>query len=47
MFLMTFFGENDDFMRETKILPREKNAVKVKQAPRKVTVLQMQGQPRG
>jgi hypothetical protein len=37
---MTFFGENDDFVRETKIVVREKNTVKV-------TVLQMQGQPRG
>jgi hypothetical protein len=29
---MTFFNENDDFVRETKIVPREKNTVKVKQA---------------
>jgi hypothetical protein len=47
MFLRTFFSENDDFVRETKIVPQEKNTVKVKQAPRKVTVLQMRGQPRG
>jgi hypothetical protein len=42
-----FFSENDNFVRETKIVPREKNTVKVKQAPRKVTTLQMQGQPHG
>jgi hypothetical protein len=24
MFLMTFFSENDDFVRETKIVPRDK-----------------------
>jgi hypothetical protein len=47
MFLMTFFGENDNFMRQTKIAQREKNTVKVKQAPRKVAILQMLGQPRG
>jgi hypothetical protein len=29
---MTFFSENDDFVRETKIEPQEKNTVKVKQA---------------
>jgi hypothetical protein len=29
---MTFFSENDDFVRETKIAPQEKNTVKVKQA---------------
>jgi hypothetical protein len=46
MFLMTFFSENEDFVRETKIVPREKNTVKVKQDPRKVTILQMRGQPR-
>jgi hypothetical protein len=38
MFL-TFFSEKDDFVRETKIVPREKNTVKVKEAPTKVTVL--------
>jgi hypothetical protein len=43
MFLRTFFSEKDDFVRETKIVPREKNSVKVKAAPRKVTVLQIQG----
>jgi hypothetical protein len=46
MFLRTFFSKND-FVRETKIVPWEKNTAKVKQAPRKVTVLQMQGQPHG
>jgi hypothetical protein len=29
---MTFSSENEDFMRETKIVPREKNTMKVKQA---------------
>jgi hypothetical protein len=43
MFLRTFFSENDDFVRETKIVLREKNTVKVKEAPRKVTVLQIRG----
>jgi hypothetical protein len=42
MFFRTFFSEKDDFIRETKIVPREKNTVKVKKAPRKVTVLQIQ-----
>jgi hypothetical protein len=37
----TFFNENDDFVRATKIVPREKNAMKVKEALRKVTVVQM------
>jgi hypothetical protein len=46
MFLRTFFSENDDFVRETKIVPQEKkNTVKVKEAPRKVTILQIRGQP--
>jgi hypothetical protein len=45
MFLRTFFSENDDFVRGTKIVLQEKNTVKVKEAPRKVTILQMQGQP--
>jgi hypothetical protein len=36
----------DDFARETKIVPREKNSVKVK-APRKVTILQIQGNHMG
>jgi hypothetical protein len=40
---MTFYSENDGFIRETKIVPREKNAVKVKEAPRKVTILQIWG----
>jgi hypothetical protein len=39
-FLGDIFNENDDFIRETKILPREKNTVKVK-ALRKVTILQI------
>jgi hypothetical protein len=43
MFLRTFFSEKDDFIRETKIVPRGKNTVKVKEAPRKVTILQIQG----
>jgi hypothetical protein len=37
------FSENYDFVRETKIVPREKNTVKVKETPRKVTILQIQG----
>jgi hypothetical protein len=43
MFLMTFFRENYDFVRETKIVPCEKNTLKVKEAPRKLTVLQIWG----
>jgi hypothetical protein len=43
MFLRTFISQNADFVRETKIVPREKNIVKVKEAPRKVTILQIQG----
>jgi hypothetical protein len=43
MFLRTFFGEKDDFVRETKIVPREKNTVKVKEALRKVTILKIWG----
>jgi hypothetical protein len=39
MFLWTFFSEKDDLVRETKIVPRERNTVKVKEAPRKVTIL--------
>jgi hypothetical protein len=35
------------FVGETKIVSQEKNTVKVKEAPRKVTILQMQGQLRG
>jgi hypothetical protein len=46
MFLRTFFGEKDDFVRETKMLPRE-NIVKVKEAPRKVTILQIRGHQAG
>jgi hypothetical protein len=45
MFLKTFFGEKDDFVRETKIVPREKNTVK--EAPRKVTILQIRGSHMG
>jgi hypothetical protein len=40
---LTFFSENDDFVRETKIVPREENTVKVKEAPRKVTILEIRG----
>jgi hypothetical protein len=29
---MTFFSENDNLVRETKIVPQEKNTVKAKQA---------------
>jgi hypothetical protein len=47
MFLRTSIGEKDDFVRATKIVPREKNTLKVKQASRKVTILQMWGQPHG
>jgi hypothetical protein len=47
MFLRTFYSKNDDFVKETKTMPLEKNTVKVKQALRKVTILQMQGQPHG
>jgi hypothetical protein len=38
MFLRTFFSKNDDFIRETKIVLRDKNTMKVKEAPRKVTI---------
>jgi hypothetical protein len=38
---MAFFTENDDFVRETKIVPREKNTVK--ETPRKVAILQIWG----
>jgi hypothetical protein len=41
MFLRTFFSENDDFVRETKTVPREKNTVKVKEPPWKVRILQI------
>jgi hypothetical protein len=47
MFLGTFFSESEDFVRETKIVPRQKNTVKVKEAPRKVTILQVQGNQEG
>jgi hypothetical protein len=43
MFLWAFFSERDDFVRATKIVPQEKNTVKVKEAPRKVTILQIRG----
>jgi hypothetical protein len=36
MFLRTFFGEEDDFVRATKIVPREKNTENVKKAPKKL-----------
>jgi hypothetical protein len=42
MFLRTFFSENY-FLRETKIVPQEKNTVKVKEALKKVTILQIRG----
>jgi hypothetical protein len=45
MFLRTFFSENDDFVRETKIVPQEKNTVK--EDPRKVTILQIRGNHMG
>jgi hypothetical protein len=41
MFLRIFFSENYDFVRETKFVTREKN--KVKEALRKVTILQIRG----
>jgi hypothetical protein len=41
MFLSTFFRENDDFLRETKIVPRGKNTAKVKEASRRVPILQI------
>jgi hypothetical protein len=47
MFLRTFFSKNDDCVRETKIVQRKKNTVKVKQAPRKVPILQMRGNHMG
>jgi hypothetical protein len=43
MFLWTFLSERDDFVRETKTVPQEKNTVKVKEAPRKVTILLLRG----
>jgi hypothetical protein len=43
MFLRTFFSEKDDLVRGTKIVLREKNTVKMKEAPRKVTILQIWG----
>jgi hypothetical protein len=42
MFLRTFFSEKVDFVRDTKIVKQEKNTVRVKEAPRKVTILQIQ-----
>jgi hypothetical protein len=47
MFLITSFSENDNFVRETKIVLQERITVTVKRAPRKVTILQMRGQPCG
>jgi hypothetical protein len=47
MFLMTFFSENDDFERETKIVPQAKKYSESETSSRKVTILQMRGQPRG
>jgi hypothetical protein len=43
MFLRTFFSENYYFLWETKIVPREKNTVKVKEVSRRVTILQIWG----
>jgi hypothetical protein len=43
MFLRIFFSEKDDFVRETKIVPQEKNTAKLKEALRKVTILQVRG----
>jgi hypothetical protein len=43
MFMRKFFSKIDDFVSETKIVPREKNTINVKEAPRQVTVLQIQG----
>jgi hypothetical protein len=40
MFLRTFFSENDDFVRE-------KNTVKLKEALKKVTILQIWGNHMG
>jgi hypothetical protein len=45
MFLRTFFSGKDDFVRETKIVPQEKNTVKLKEAPSNNT--SNMGQPRG
>jgi hypothetical protein len=42
MFLRTFFSKNDDFVRETKTAARE-NTLKVKEAPRKVSILKIWG----
>jgi hypothetical protein len=47
MFLRTFFCENDYFERETKLCCEKENTVKVKQALRKVTILQIWGKHRG
>jgi hypothetical protein len=41
MFFRTLFSEKDDFVGETKIVPREKNSVK--EAPKKVAILQIRG----
>jgi hypothetical protein len=41
MFLRTFFSKNGDFVRETKLVLRDKNTVNVKEAPRKVAILQI------
>jgi hypothetical protein len=45
MFLMTFFSENDDFVRETKIVPQDKKYSET--SSRKVTILQMWGNHMG
>jgi hypothetical protein len=43
MILRIFFKENDNFVRETKIVPQEENTVNMKEAQRKVTILQIRG----
>jgi hypothetical protein len=47
MFLMTFFSENDDFVGETKIVPREKRYSESETSSRKVTILQKRGNHMG
>jgi hypothetical protein len=47
MFLMKFFSENEDFMRETKIVPQEEKYIESETSSRKVTILQMREQPHG
>jgi hypothetical protein len=48
MSLVTFFSENDNFMREKRIVPRgKKKFSESEMSSGKVTVLKMWGQPRG